>query len=235
MPQIPWLKLARVVWAPHLPNTQVLITFKTIFLKYGPPNTTYKNQLWMKKCCTIRDILFCFKKIKNIVFFKCQWNEKVSSSFHQSHHMSRDRADQNTSCCLPLPGQSAPSQQDKLGHTSCVLHISKFQPETAASPGCPSLPCPPALPAPFCQLGFAAFTLQTEHALFSANTINRCKELEIHESHLCHAGTRLCPSNLGQAGRIRGVQHWDSFHSPFPGAQVLFLIQPWWSCNTSPH
>lgn len=98
-----------------------------------------------------------------------------------------DRADQNTTCSLPPPGQSVPTQQDKLEHTSCVLHISKFQPETAASLGCPSLRCPPASS---CQPGFATFTPQTEHALFAVNTINRCTELGIHESHLCHAGRR---------------------------------------------
>lgn len=125
----------------------------------------------------------------------------MSSSFHQSHHRSRDRADQNTTCCLPLPGQSVPPQQDKLGHTSCVLHISKFQPETATSPGCPSLPCHAAPPAPFCQLGFETFTQQTKHALFSVNTINRCKEVEIHESHLCHAGTGRSLPQQSRAGR----------------------------------
>lgn len=137
---------------------------------------------------------------------------------------------------LSLPGQSAPTQQDKLGHTSCVLHISKFQPETAASPGCPSLPCPPALPASFCQPGFATFTLQTQHALFSVNTTNRWIELEIHESHLCHAGTRrsllqrsraVRKDQRGQEGPVVcGSCRWDSFHSPFRGAQGLFLIQP---------
>lgn len=111
------------------------------------------------------------------------------------------RADQNTTCSLPLPGQSVPTQQDKLEHTSCVLHISKFQPGTAASLGCPSLRCPPALPASFCQPGFATFTPQTEHALFAVNTINRCTELGIHESHLCHAGSSRSLPQQSRAGR----------------------------------
>lgn len=140
-----------------------------------------------------------------------------------------DRSDQNSTCCLSLPGQSGPTRQNKSGHTSSALHTSKFQPETAASPGCPSLPCPPALPASFCQLGFATFTLRTERALFAVNTTNRQREQNWKSvSHICATlepggvcPSNLCPSNLGQSGRIRGVgkDRWDSFLSSFWGAQ----------------
>lgn len=133
-----------------------------------------------------------------------------------------DRADQNTTCSWSLPGQSVPTQQDKVGHTSWVLHISKFQLEAAASPGCPSL-----LPALSCPVSRdLQLSLQPEDALFAVNTTSRW----ISMSPMCVTGSRQSlPQQPRAARREQGCQEGSLglLPQPLPRAQRLFLTQPW--------
>lgn len=88
------------------------------------------------------------------------------------------RAEENTAHLFvsQRTGKSVPALQGNWGYASCMLCTAKLQPGTAASRGCPSLPCPTATSS-FREPGFAAIPPQAGQALFSVSTINRNTEI----------------------------------------------------------
>lgn len=143
-----------------------------------------------------------------------------------------DRAAQNSTCCLPLPGQS---QQDKLGHTSCKLHISKLQPETAASPGCPSLPCLSSspssflLPAGICNFHsadrtgfvFSKYNKQM-HRNGNAWVTSGWEQAECAQQSRAARKDRRCQ----EGSEVSSSWRWDSFTAPSERHGLYFWFSP---------
>lgn len=149
-----------------------------------------------------------------------------------STHLVPCRAGQITARLLDSqwPGKSVPMQQDKLGQARWMLHISKTQPETAASLGCPSLPCPTAtcsflLSARIYNVHcpdrtFFAFRKHTKYTDITENT------QVVSVPRLTQGGD--CHSNVRQA--VRKHQECAAAGTPHPagsgGNLGLFLLQP---------
>ena len=70
------------------------------------------------------------------------------------------------------PAKPVPIQQDKLVQADCMLHISKLQPEPAASPGPPSPPWPTATSS-FLPSAMIRKFHSSDSRCFAASTYNK--------------------------------------------------------------
>lgn len=178
-------------------------------------------------------LLFCFKKIKIKIFFlnPSEMERRAQISINPIT-AAVDRADQITTCCLiSLASHSRTNWDTRAVSSTSPNSNPRLQPPRDA------------LPASFCQLGFATFH-SADRTCFVFSKYN--KQMHRNRNPWVTSGWKQVESASAISGSqggsevsggIRGVQQLTLglLPQPLPRGTGLVLIEPWWSCNKSPH